>query len=147
MEARRYRYLPHTADVEFAAYGNTMASALSNSCEALLNVMLDLKKIKKGSDASGMIRIKESASSPEDLVWFVLQDVLTKIDDKKLLAYALNVKTLKKSNAGRLSVECELIYKKRKEDLFLLEVKAVTPHGLSVTKSKKGYEVRVVVDV
>ena len=38
-------------------------------------------------------------------------------------------------------------FQELKEDLFLLEVKAVTPHGLSVTSTRKGYEIRVLVDV
>ena len=41
MAGRKYEYLPHTADVAFAAYGDDLKEALENSGEALLNIMLD----------------------------------------------------------------------------------------------------------
>jgi SHS2 domain-containing protein len=143
----KYKYLPHTADVEFAAYGKNVKTALSNAGEALLNVMLDLKEIKKRKVASGSVAINESASNIEDLVWFVLQDVLTRVDDKKLLAYELKVNELKQGGDGKFRARCKLIFKKLEEDLFLLEVKAVTPNGLTVKKSEKGYEIKVIIDV
>jgi SHS2 domain-containing protein len=147
MAGRKYKYLPHTADVAFVAYGKDMNEALENAALALLNTMLDLKRIAKRDSPSGSVRIRETASNKEDLVWFVLQDVLTRVDDKKLLAYRLKVNSLKSGRNGKESADCTLLFKKLKEDLFMLEVKAVTPHGLSVKKTAKGCEIRVLVDV
>ena len=147
MAGRKYKYLPHTADMAFVAYGKDLKEALENSAEALLNIMLDLKRIGKKEVPSGSIRIKETAKSPEDLVWFVLQDILTRVDEKKLLAYRLKVDTLKIGRDGKVSADCTLLFKKLEENLFLLEVKAVTPHDLSARDTGKGYEIRVLVDV
>ncbi len=147
MAGRKYKYLPHTADVAFVAYGKDMKEALENAALALLNTMLDLKRIAKRDAPSGSVRIREIASNPEDIVWFVLQDVLTRVDDRKLLAYGLRVNSLKIGKSGKVSADCTLLFKKLKEDMFLLEVKAVTPHELSVRKTAKGCEIRVLVDV
>jgi len=144
---RRFRYLPHTADIAFAAYGKTLETALENSAEALLNIMLDTNKIKVRRAATGSILIKESASNIENLVWYALQDILTQIDKRKLLAFRFQLETLKQNKEGKFSISGKLLFKKIRENLFLLEVKAVTPHDLSVKKTQKGYEIRVLVDV
>lgn len=147
MKNTKYRYLPHTADIAFVSYGKTLSIALENSAEALLNIMLDLKQLKKRKAASGTILIKESAGSIENLVWYTLQDILTRIDEKKLPAYEFRVEELNQDRNGKQCVSGRLFFKKIKEDLFLLEVKAVTPHNLTVKKREDNYEIRVVVDV
>jgi SHS2 domain-containing protein len=144
---RRFRYLPHTADIAFAAYGKTLETALENSAEALLNIMFDTNKIKARRAATGSISIKESASNIENLVWYMLQDILTQVDKKKLTAFKFQLDALNKNKDGGFSISGKLLFKKIKENIFLLEVKAVTPHDLSVKKKKKGYEIRVLVDV
>jgi SHS2 domain-containing protein len=144
---RKFRYLPHTADIAFAAYGKTLETALENSAEALLNIMLDTNKIKVRRATTRSVSIKESASNIENLVWYTLQDILTQIDKKKLTAFKFQLDTLSQNKDGRFSISGKLLFKKIKENLFLLEVKAVTPHDLSVKKIQKGYEIRVLVDV
>jgi len=143
----KYKYLPHTADVSFVAYGKDFKEALENAAEALLNIMLDLKRIKKEKVATGTITIKESADGADNLVWYVLQNILTHVDDKKLLAYAFQVDELEQEKGKELKVRGKLLFKKLEKDMFLLEVKAVTPHELTVEKKKAGYEIRVTVDV
>ncbi|MGC8547559.1 MAG: archease [Candidatus Micrarchaeia archaeon] len=141
----KYRYLPHTADVEFEAYGKTFKEAIENAAEAMLNVMLDLKKVKAEKAQKKQVEINESAGSKEDLLWYTLQDILTKTDEKALHAYALKVKQIEQKGS-RLRLQGKLFYKKADRDLSLLEIKAVTPYELSVEK-KKQWIVRVVVDV
>jgi SHS2 domain-containing protein len=144
MQRAKYKYLPHTADIAFVAYGKSAEKAIENSAEALLNVMLDLKRVKKAAGRTATTTVKESADSLENLVWYTLQDILTKIDEKKLRAYGFRVKSFSERN---LRLTGELLYKKMKEDPFLLEVKAVTPEGLAVKKGKNGYEIRILLDV
>lgn len=145
MERKKFRYLPHVADVAFVAYGNDLRAAIQNAAGALLNVMLDLKKIRSSAGVTKKVLIRESADSLENLVWYVLQDILTRVDEKKLRAHEFKVDSL--SLGRRFRISGSLYYKEMKRDPFLLEVKAVTPHGLAVEKDKEGYSVKVLLDV
>jgi SHS2 domain-containing protein len=143
---QKFRYVPHTADMAFIGYGSTFKKAIENSALALLNIMLDIKSISKGRSGEAKINIRESAETHEDLVWFTLQDILSKIDEKKLNALRFDVTSLSEGNKG-FRLEGELICKKTKGDNSLISVKAVTPHGLKVRKEKGMYSIHVVVDV
>lgn len=143
---QKFRYLPHTADMAFVSYGSTFRMALGNSALALLNIMLDLKAISKDRGTEAGIKIKESAPNKEELVWFTLQSILSKIDAKKINAYRFDVSRISERN-GRHFLEGRLLYRKTKSDYSLLSVKAVTPHGLKIDKRQGIYSINVVVDV
>lgn len=145
MQKRRFRYTKHTADAAFTAYGSTFEEAMENSALALLNMMIDQKKVKKLSGKSVELLISDSARNEDDLVWHVLQDILSLVDARKLNAQSFRVTRL--SQGTQLLLEGRLSYKAGEEDCALMSVKAVTPHGLEVKKSGHGYSIKVVVDV
>ena len=43
---KKYEYLPHTADVKFRAYGKNLEETFSNAATAMMNIMVDTKKVK-----------------------------------------------------------------------------------------------------
>lgn len=141
----RYRYLPHTADMRFRAYGRNFNEALENSALALLNIMLDIKKIEGSKAENESIAITESGDSEGEIVWFTLQDILSKIDSRQLNAYSFKVTSIKRGK--RIKMSGRLMYKKVKENHAMLSVKAVTPHDLTVKKIGSRISVNVVVDV
>ena len=143
---QKYRYVSHTADMAFIGYGSTLRMAVQNSALALLNVMLDLRSIEKDKSKEAGIAINELAADKEELVWFTLQDVLSKVDSKKLNALRLDSIKIKEGPKG-IRLSAKLVYKKSKKDNSLLSVKAVTPHDLTVRKEHGIYSVHVVVDV
>ena len=145
MARPRFRYLSHTADVELVGYGRGLEEAIENSALAVLSVALDVKKIEKSKGTEESLIIRERADTVENLVWFVLQDILSKKEALGLSAFRLKVDTLKEGRA--FSLKGRLFYKKLKENYALLDVKAVTPHDLKVTKGKEGYSVGVTLDV
>ncbi len=143
---RKFRYLPHTADVAFVGYGTDLKSALSNAALALLNTMLDLKAIEKDAGAQTGLTIRESAHDYDELAWFVLQDILSKVDARKLNAFRFDVLEIKEAK-GTVKLSGRLAYKKSKSDYALLSVKAVTPHNLHVRHRGNSCSITVVVDV
>ena len=143
---QRFKYVSHTADMAFIGYGSTLRMAISNSALALLNIMLEINSISKDKSRQASIAIKERAATPEELVWFTLQDVLSKIDARKLNAFQFDVLSIKE-NGKMLKLEGKLLYKKSRQDHSLLSVKAVTPHELTVKKQNGIYAIHVVVDV
>ncbi|MCL4364746.1 archease [Candidatus Marsarchaeota archaeon] len=142
---RRFRYLPHTADMEFRAYGKCFSEALENASFALLNIMVDLKRVGRDGSAEGFIAIGESARSEKDMAWFVLQDILSKVDSLHLNALRFNVTSL--TGKDRIRLKGRLVFKKTGEDYSLLQVKAVTPHDLYVKRKNGMVSINVVVDV
>ncbi|MDE1851726.1 MAG: archease [Candidatus Micrarchaeota archaeon] len=141
---RRFRYLPHTADVSFVGYGKDVKEAIENAALALLNVMVDVRKVERSKGKERSIAIKEKAADINELVWFVLQDIVSKVDAKSLNAFGFKVLKLDRKNN---SLSGRLMYKYTGRDFSLLGVKAVTPHGLEVKEGKGNATVKVVVDV
>ncbi|MGC8670118.1 MAG: archease [Candidatus Micrarchaeia archaeon] len=140
----KFRYLPHTADVRFVAYGKSFKEALENAAMAMLGVMLDIRKIEKQNYKPKTLAISESASTREDLVWFTLQDLLSRIDKKAINAYSFRIISLEEGK--RLKLKGKLLFKDVDKDYHLLEIKAVTPHDLRVVEGKN-WKIFVLVDV
>jgi len=139
----KFRYLPHTADIRFFSYGNTFKEAFENAALALLNIMLDTKRISRENSKVGSVIIKESARTKEDLVWYTLQDILSKVDEKSLKAFDFKITNL---DEAKLKLSGKLFFKDVDKDYSLLEVKAITPHDLKVEKAEK-WRIHVLVDV
>jgi len=110
---------------------------------ALLNIMLDIKRISRENSKVGSITIKESARTKEDLVWYTLQDILSKVDEKSLKAFDFKIINL---DEAKLKLSGKLFFKNVDKDYSLLEVKAITPHELKVEKTEK-WRIHVLVDV
>jgi SHS2 domain-containing protein len=142
----RFRYLPHTADMRFRSYGKGFGEALENAALALLNAMLDIKRIEASKSRNMHVAIKERADTESQLVWFTLQDILSKVDSRKLNAYAFRIVSLKASKDG-LQLKGMLLFKSTPDDNAMLSVKAITPHGLDVRKHKGRVTINVVADV
>lgn len=143
--AIKFRYMPHTADISFVAYGKDISEAVENAAIAMLNIMLDLKKIKKDKGKVRGIEIRETALKLEDLIWFTLQDILSRKDRDSLSAFEFKVNELKED--GKMELRGRLLYKELKANYALLDIKAVTPHDLEVKKGKTSFSIRVTVDI
>ena len=143
---QKFRYLPHTADMRFRSYGGSFKAALDNAALALLNIMLDIGKIRSKAKATMAVRISQRADTEEDLVWFTLQDILSKVDAKKLNAYQFQTKSIRRSG-GAIALEGVLSCSRSKEDNALLSVKAVTPHGMRISRKARLIVIDVTVDV
>ncbi|VVB76695.1 Protein archease [uncultured archaeon] len=146
MPQKKFEYLPHTADIMFAAYGSGAGELIENSAAAMLGVMLDVGKIRRSSARVMQVAIDEKADTIENLIWYSLQDMLTKIDERALNAFEFKVKTVSEKT-GAFKMRGMLRYKRMPRDCFVTEVKAVTPYAMEVKKTASRYSVEVVLDV
>ena len=143
---RKFRYIRHTADIAFIAYGSTLAKALENATLAMIDIMFDSKKSNAANARIKRVALTERAESTEDLVWFTLQNILTKVQVGNFVP--IGFKTSSLSVRGKKSIRGVLLYKDISATRYgLLEVKAVTPHDLKVSKTEKEFSIRVVVDI
>ena len=146
MANARFRYIPHTADVAFIAYGKSFKETLENAAAAMLGVMFDLNRIKSAGGRVRTMRITEKALSEQDMLWFSLQKIVSKVDEKRVNAFGFKVNRIEKGKEGMTLHGC-IFYKPVRGYVALLDVKAVTPHGLEVKRTPRGYYAKVLLDV
>ncbi len=145
---RKYAYVPHTADIAFMAYGRSVGEMIENAALALVNVMSDVRKIKKNRSRILSMQIKEEATNIDDLVWMTLQDFLSRKYSLNLALLGIKISGLDLSGDKKV-LKASILYKKlsASADYSLLEVKAVTPHNLKVKKRKGIWNVKITVDI
>jgi SHS2 domain-containing protein len=127
-----------TADMAFAAYGSDLNELFSNAAKAITSIMFDGKIEQK------IVRTME-LEEKEDIV--LLQKWLSEIvylhESEGLLFSKFDVKT--DGRKLKAVIYGEKYDKKRHK--FIIDVKAVTYHKMSIDKTKGGYKCTVVVDV
>lgn len=146
----KYKYVDHTADVEFNAFGTNINQLFKNSELALFNIIGDLDKIRNSKLKINEIIIKEFAIDLEDLLWQTLQKSLSILDAKDQFGYNIIKVNIKKSNKNTNRKYCLTLIiksKERTEKYFELEAKGVSKYNLKITKINNKFISNVVVDV
>lgn len=129
-----YRFLEHTADIMFEAYGKSYPEALQNAAKALFSVF-------GAAGESERVAFSVSAHNLEELTVQSLADLLAYMDTHEIVLSRLSVKNF---DQKKPSVELEAFgEKKRPRD----SVKAVTYHELMVKEDGKGWTIRILLDV
>lgn len=139
---RKYRILPHTADVLVESYGGTFEQALENAALAMFETMADVGKLAE----SRSVKVEQKASSMNDLVTLTLGDLLAASEVEDLFLKRFEVAELKCSETGCV-VKGTAWGEQRTRPKGKTEVKAVTFHGTRATKSPEGWTVRVLLDI
>jgi SHS2 domain-containing protein len=127
-----------TADMAFAAYGRDLSELFANAGKAVIGIMFD------GEIAQTVSKIIELEEKDEiTLLQKWLSEVVYLHDSEKILFSRFDVKT----DGKKLSAT---IYGERYDPdkhKFIIDIKAVTYHRMSIEKLKSGYKCTVVVDV
>ncbi len=141
-----YRYLPHTADVEFVAFGHNIEVAFGNAMMALFNTMADIRALEKSNSRARVVKVRVKAHSPEDLAWKALQRCLSESDARGIFFYnAEGIKITREG--GSLFLSAVLHGRYKAVDFSKLEVKGVSKYDLNVTRKGVDFLIRAVVDV
>ena len=144
--AKGYRFLEHTADVEYIAYGKDERECFSNALMAMFDTASYLAKLERSKEKRIIMKVKSRASRTEDLLWYLLQDVLSMTDAKGLFAYS--VKRLRIGESGtKRTAEAELLARERSDQASKLDVKGVSRYELSLRRTGRRLEAHVVLDV
>lgn len=139
MKMKPYKFLPHTADAKFRAYGKTLEEAFINSAYALIDVITDHKKIKQTAEKT----IKVSSENKESLLYDFLEQFLILLDSESFL---LNkIKELKIKNN---TLTAKAIGDTNPQNYEIsTHIKAVTYQEMFIKKEKGGYVIQVIVDI
>jgi len=142
MRMQRYRFLKHTADAKFQAFGKTLEEAFGNAALAMSSLMWELKSIKKKDKRSIEVRGKDI----KQLLVSFLEEVLFLWDVKGFLLGGLeDLIICQKEKAYILSAVLLGDINKGKYVTFG-EVKAVTYNEMEILE-ENGFQVQVVVDI
>jgi len=101
----KFKYLEHTADIKFEAYGNNLKEAFSNAALAVFNILLDTNQVK--SIEKHEVKIK--AKRKQSLLYDFIEELLFLIDTKGFLLSKvenMKIKDNTKDENGEIELSC-----------------------------------------
>ena len=136
-----YKLIDHTADLGIEVTGRTKRELFAKAALSLMDILVE----KKGTPPGG----KEKAlfvegSAPADLLVNFLREILYLVNGEALIIRACDIK---KCTSTKINARLFLEPYDSKKHVMKTEIKAVTYHGLSVERTKKGWKARVIFDV
>jgi len=141
--AMKYKYLPHTADTKFRAYGENLEEAFANAALAVFNVMVDTTKVK-GKVAK---KIEAEGTDLPQLLYGFLEKFLILLDSENFfLAEVKKIKITGNEGNYRLTAEAKGDDAGKYETIGP-QVKAITYNDMVIDNEKDNCFVQVVVDI
>jgi SHS2 domain-containing protein len=136
-----FKYLEHTADAEFVAYGKTPDEAFANAARAMFGLVVDFSRVRPGE----FREISLTSGTLEDLLFDWLSELLY-INEVDRLIFSKFEVTITKNEEYRLNAKAYGETISPKHEIFL-HIKAVTYHDLRVERRNNVYEVQVLLDI
>lgn len=138
----RYRFLAHTADAKFQAFGETLEDAFSNAALAVASLIWDWEKVEKKLE----YKVDIEGHDLKQLLNKFLEEILYLLDTKNfLLRSAEKVRIEKKEREYKL----EAVFKGDEySDKYKIhgDAKAITYNEMEI-KDRGRFMVQVVVDI
>ena len=135
----KYKFLEHTADIKFQAFGKTLEKVFENSARAVIKSIHD-KKIKKTQTKP----IKVKGKDFESLLYNFLEEIIVLLDTNNFLCS--RVKNIK-INKEKFELTADLIGDDSSKYKIETHVKAVTLSEMFVKQEGKKWVVQVVLDI
>lgn len=144
---KKYGMFDHTADIGVEIYGRTKKELFAHAAEALFDILIEKTCWKNPATDWTKLRRKIrtlNGVDVEDLLINFLRELLYLFNGAGwVVDHCIMAECSNKRLVAQLSVEP---YNDKKH-LIKTEIKAVTYHGLGVTKTKAGWKARVIFDV
>ena len=134
-----YKFLSHTADMKFQAFGKNIEEAFENSALAMFHSMYDGKVKEKR-----VSKIKASGKDFESLLYNFLEELLVLFDGEGF--FLSKVKSLK-INKEDFKLEAEVVGDDASNYTMNIDVKAITYHDIFVKQEGGKWICQVVMDV
>lgn len=135
----KFKFLEHTADVKFQAYGKTIEESFKNSALAMAKAMYEGTITAKKT-----VKIKVKGKDFESLLYNFLEELIVLMDSKGF--FVADIKKIK-INKDKFQLEAEVSGDHAKNYNVSLDVKAITYNEMFVRKKKGKWVCQVVLDV
>ncbi len=137
----KFKFLPHTADIKFRAWGETIEEVFKNSALALFNVLSD-KKVK----ANKKIVVRAQGNDLEGLMYNFLEEFLFLLDADDFIASKVDEIILDKKNFTILAkISGDNIGNKNKYEIN--HIKAITYSEMEIKHLPNRWISQIVLDV
>lgn len=141
----KYKYLEHTADAKFEAYGKTIEEAYENSSLAMAEIITDTAKIEPKIKQDISIKSENRGS----LLYDWLEKILYLLDTEGFLPNIIKVKKIAKKEFGYVLIATIHgdTYKSKYE--IKKEIKSITYNEMKIEENKKDktWKITAVVDI
>lgn len=140
---KKYRYLEHTADGKFQAFGKTLEEVFLNAAYAMLDLICNTAQVK----AKTKKNIRVSGKDKEALLYNFLEEILFLLDSENFLLG--KIKSIKIIKNKKYELKAEVFGDNASLYKFFGEVKAVTYNSMFIKQDKKTkrFITQVVVDL
>ena len=135
----KYKFLTHTADVKFRAFGKNIEEMFANSALAMFSSMYE-GKVKENRTS----KIKAKGKDFESLLYNFLEELLVLFDSEQF--FLSKVKSLK-IDKKNFKLEAEVVGDDSSKYTVHIDVKAITYNDMFVKKQKNNWVCQVVLDV
>ena len=140
----KFKFLEHTADAYIAAYGTTLEEAFENAALAMFEVITDTDKVGPNDEDS----VEVEAEDKSALLYSWLEDLLVKLETKKMLYSKFKISNLEETSDGfriRAAVWGEKFNAEKHTQK--VAVKAVTYHRMKIIKETDKVTLEFILDV
>lgn len=135
----KFKFIPHTADIMFQAFGKNLEEVFENSALALSNSIYD-GQVKEEKT----FKIKAKGYDLENLLYEFLEEFLILFDSEHFLLS--KIKSLK-LNQEKLTIEAEVAGDDVGNYETSMHIKAITYNEMFIKEEKDKWISQVVVDI
>ena len=139
MNMEKFKFLEHTADIKFQAFGKSVEEVFENSALAMFDAMYDGKVKEKKS-----FKINVKGKDFESLLYNFLEEILFLFDSENF--FIAKIKNIKISKEN-FKLEAEVIGDDTKNYKIHIDIKAITYNEMFVKQEKNKWITQVVLDV
>ncbi|MCK4647516.1 archease [Candidatus Pacearchaeota archaeon] len=136
---KTFKFLEHTADIKFQAFGKSVEKMFENSALGMFNSMYD-GKVKEKRRA----KIKAKGKDFESLLYNFLEELLVLFDGE---GFFLSRVEKMEINEVEFRLEAEVIGDDASNYKMSIDVKAITYHEMFVKQEEGKWICQVVLDV
>jgi len=141
----KYKFLDHTADVMFEAYGKNLENLFVNAALATESIMVNMNTLGEKEDYT----ISLDNEDVKELLYDFLSELIFVKDTEGLLFKKFNVIILHKNKKYELIAHCigEIINREKHE--LINDAKAITKHMFEIKRREKDdvLKANVIVDI
>lgn len=135
---KKFKFLEHTADIKFQAFGENLEEVFENSALALKETICGKNIIKEKKEKV----INAEGKDFESLLYNFLEEILYLIDAENFL-----IKKVKEIKINKFKLKAVLTGDEASNYKFTNNVKAITYNEMFVKQQKGKWVVQVVLDV
>jgi len=145
MVERRFRFLDHTADLKFIAFGKTLNELFVNCAIGMFSAILENSLSEISPKISKKIEL--NAENIETLLHDFLSELLFYFETYELIPSKFDINITKGNEEYLLNSKVYGEKFNSKKHKIVTEIKAITYHDFYVKETKDGWEAQILCDI